>query len=481
MARRLRSLLAGLCALALFLYVALALMRCVHPFELEWQEGGMLREVGRVLDGEALYAEPSFDYMAFPYTPLFVWLGAASTRLFGEGFLALRLVSLLASALCFFLVFRSAARNGGSRFAGWFAMGLFAASYRLCGAWFDVARVDSLWLVLVLAALEVLELRPSLVGAACAGTIFFGAFLAKQTALVPAGCVFLALAWRDARAALVFVLALGLPLLAGTWLADRQSDGWYGWYVFDLLRGHAWERERILGFWLELCGALAPVLALSVLAHFVGVHPPRPEGKRAPVHAFALAGLVLAAWLSRVHVGGYDNALMPAALAAALVFGPALASLLAAAGPVPVLASVLALLQLWLLRYDPRVQLPTRADVAAGELLVERLREVEGEVWVPDHGYLAELAGKESFAHGMSLVDLFNSTDHDRAQLVSDDRGRALEDKRFAVIVLEEDWSADLPALARNYTRTQIEYPEARTLVPVTGAPRRPRYWYARR
>ena len=100
MARRLRHLFAGLSVLALLVYAALALMRCVHPFELEWQEGGMLQEVQRVLASERLYDQPSLEYMAFPYTPLFVWLGALSSKVFGSGFLALRLVSILSSAAC---------------------------------------------------------------------------------------------------------------------------------------------------------------------------------------------------------------------------------------------------------------------------------------------------------------------------------------------------------------------------------------------
>jgi len=199
MVRRLSHLLAGLCALALLVYLGLALMRCAHPFELEWQEGGVLQEVGRVRAGEALYAAPSLEYMAFPYTPLFVWLGAASCKLFGEGLPALRFVSLVSSVLCLVLIYRCAARHGGGPLAGWFAAGLYAASYRFCGAWFDVARVDSLFLLLVLGALEVLEQSPGLVGAALGGVLFFVAFLAKQTALVPAACVWLAYAGRERR------------------------------------------------------------------------------------------------------------------------------------------------------------------------------------------------------------------------------------------------------------------------------------------
>ena len=479
MARRLRIFFAGLSVLALLVYVALALMRCVHPYELEWQEGGVLQEVRRVLAGQRLYEQPSFEYMAFPYTPLFVWLGALSSKLFGTGFLALRLVSILSSAACFVLVYRLGARQGGSRFAGVFAVGLFAASYRVCGAWFDVARVDSLFLALVLGALEMLELGPGLVGAALGGLLFCVAFLSKQTALVPAACVGLALLVRGRRPALVFALALGLPLVASTLYGDAHSDGWYRWYVFDLLRSHSWTGDAAYGFWLYDLPRFAPVAGLALLAWLRAPRVARSEEQRAPILPYALAGLVLGSWISRAHVGGYDNTLMPACLAAALCFGPALARALETGGLVTVGAALLALGQFWLLRYDPRAQLPSPADVAAGEALVERLRLVGGELWIPDHGYLGERVGQRALAHGMTLIDLLNSSERALAQRVADELNRALEEHRFQVIVLDQDWSDALPALAKNYIREELPYADAQTFVPVTGDERRPRYWYA--
>ena len=481
MLRPLRSLFVGVCALALLVYVTLALMRCAYPFELEWQEGGMLQAVERVLAGKHLYEPPSLEYMAFPYTPLFVWLGAASAKVFGPGFLALRLVSILSSFLCLWLIYRCAARHGASAFAGIFAAGLYAASFRWCGAWFDVARVDSLFLVLVLGALELLELSPGVLGAALGGVLFFVAFLAKQTALVPAACVLLALASRERRLALAFGLALGIPLVVTTLNGDALAGGWYRWYVFELLRSHELDAPHARGFPLEFLGVFAPAAGLAVLTSFRTPRPAPTAARRAPVFAFALAGLVLASWISRAHVGGYDNTLMPAALAAALCFGPALARALESEKLVVLGATLLALGQFWLVRYDPRAQLPGADDLVAGEALVADLRAVEGEVWIPDHGYLAARAGKQALAHGMTLIDLLNSGERESAQKVADELGRALEGRRFAAIVLDQDWGGDLPLLAQNYTRRELSYVDARTFVPVTGDPRRPRYWYARR
>src|SRR6185295_4028122 len=135
----------------------------------------------------------------------------------------------------------------------------------------------------------------------------------------------LALLARGRRPALTFALALGLPLVGSTLYGDALSGGWYRWYVFDLLRGHAWDPEHKYGFWIHDLVRFAPVVGLCLLAWLRAPRVARPEAARAPLLTAAVAGLVVGAWISRAHVGGYENTLMPACLAAALCFGPALA------------------------------------------------------------------------------------------------------------------------------------------------------------
>ncbi|MEE8467409.1 MAG: hypothetical protein V3T22_03080, partial [Planctomycetota bacterium] len=97
MDRLLLRVLATLAFLAISTWLFVALSRVGHPFELEWQEGGMLAHVERLVAGLPLYAEPSLEFAAFPYPPLFHWVAAASTGVVGTGFGALRLVSILAT------------------------------------------------------------------------------------------------------------------------------------------------------------------------------------------------------------------------------------------------------------------------------------------------------------------------------------------------------------------------------------------------
>ena len=83
--------------------------------------------------------------------PLYYYVGALSCRVFGTGLFALRLVSFVSSLGCFGVLYAIVQRDTGSRLLGIFGLSLFAATFELSGAWFDIARVDSLALLLAFA------------------------------------------------------------------------------------------------------------------------------------------------------------------------------------------------------------------------------------------------------------------------------------------------------------------------------------------
>jgi hypothetical protein len=315
--------------------------------------------------------------------------------------------------------------------------------------------------------------RAALLGA----VLFFLAFLAKQLALVVALALLVPLAWRSRREALAFAAALAVLVVASTSFLDAHSDGWYRWYVFELLAGHAWAPDALLGFWRETLAALGLVVLLALWTRGRGGWR-REDPLRTWFYLCAVGGLWLAAWIGRAHVGGWDNTLMPACAGAAMAFGPALARALESGGRTALVAAITGFLQLALLAYDPRAQLPTAADRAAGEELVARIRATEGEVWIPDHGYLAVRAGKRGSAHGMAVIDLLQGSDRAAAAAFVRELEAALVERRWASIVLDQSWERDLPLLAEHYASVRLRYAGERTFVPVTGDARRPQYWY---
>jgi hypothetical protein len=143
-----------------FACIAIGVLRLAYPFELEWIEGAVLDTVYRVLAGQSVYPRPSLEFIALNYTPLYYHVGAWAARLIGPGFMALRLVSLLATLGTFVVLFECVRRVTANKLAGVLAVCLYAATYRLSGTWFDVARADSLYLLLLLLALAVLHFDP---------------------------------------------------------------------------------------------------------------------------------------------------------------------------------------------------------------------------------------------------------------------------------------------------------------------------------
>src|SRR5262249_60052570 len=130
----------------------------------------------------------------------------------GLGFFALRLVSFLAALGCLAALFVIARRETGSALGGLLAAGLFAATYRLSGAWLDIARVDSLFLFLLLTAIALAQggdEAEQIAGGVCLAL----AFIAKQSAIaaLPVMLVWLLPARR--RPAFV-ITAVGAALLA---------------------------------------------------------------------------------------------------------------------------------------------------------------------------------------------------------------------------------------------------------------------------
>ena len=150
-ALRVTGALLGLAAIGA--YLAIALARLSYPFTVEVLESNSLIEVHRILAGQPLYAPPGVSYVPDGYPPLYFGVSAAAASVLGQSYLSLRLVSLAASLACFALLARLVQRETASACAGVAAAGVLAATYFAAGKWFDVARVDSLFLALSVAAL----------------------------------------------------------------------------------------------------------------------------------------------------------------------------------------------------------------------------------------------------------------------------------------------------------------------------------------
>ncbi|HSP06789.1 MAG TPA: glycosyltransferase family 39 protein, partial [Acidobacteriota bacterium] len=404
---KIRIFLAALALAFVVLYVAVACARIAYPYELEWEEGAHVDHVLRVLSGEKLYVQPSLEFVPFFYTPLYFYVSAAAAKVLGPGFVPLRLVSILASLAAFWILFSMVRRETGSAAAGILAAGLFAATYKISGAWFDLARVDSLFLCLLLAGLFALRFMKSGMGAVWAGTLIALSFLTKQTALAAASLPILAAIALNRRLGLIacgtFVGIAGLSTL----LLDRLHDGWYTYYLFGI-GGFPIEKSMVLGFWTRDLLFKVPVALAASVAALASL---RTDRTRLLFYGAAILSMVLSSWFFRLHTGGYSNVLFPAYAMIAALAAWGIHDACSRPKPIDWLAGLLCVAQFALLSYNPFTRIPTAADRKAGDELIRKLSQIEGDVLIPYHGYYSVLAGKRPHAHVSSMIDIVVSGD----------------------------------------------------------------------
>ncbi len=172
-------------------YLFIAVSRLTYPFTVEWLESNSLVEVHRILAGQPLYQAPTAGYVPDGYPPLYFAVSAAAASVLGVSYLPLRLVSLVSSLACFAVLGRLVQRETGSAAAGTAAAGVFAAAYFATHTWFDVGRVDSLFLALSIGGLYAARWMRRTRGAIACGALLAAAALTKQTGIAE-GVVLLA-------------------------------------------------------------------------------------------------------------------------------------------------------------------------------------------------------------------------------------------------------------------------------------------------
>jgi hypothetical protein len=480
-ARALCLLAAAAGAAAIAVYIGTAARRVGYPYALEWLEGNSMAEVQRLLAGKPLYCPPTVDYVADSYPALYFAVSAGLAGVLGVSYLPLRLVSLAASLVCFVLLARLVQRETGHLSAGVAASGLYAATYFTAETWFDLARVDSLFLALSLAGLYTARWMRRPRGAIAAGLLLAAASLTKQSALAEAGAIGVALLFDAQRrrlgALLVATFAGVLGLTTLVWGA--VSHGWYVFYVFELLPQHGLDSTAFTGFWSWY---LLPTLGLALGAISLSL-------RRIPlVLALGCLALIAEGHTALLHTGGAVNNMLPAYVAVALLAGIAMAGSTArpraaAADVRAAAASALVLCQIAILAANTftagRV-IPTAADRRVGDQLRAWLRGFGRPVAVLSDPGLPLLAGLPSVAHQAAVSDIFDGRSRAAQAHLSRSIARAVTAHRFAAIVIEQpdDLQGFPPDLARYYHRcpqTLLANVPDKVFRPVSGeAPVRP-------
>lgn len=482
--RRLDSIVAvalGLAALVpLYRLFAVTFARVGHSFELEWMEGAVVDHIRLVLEGQPLYRKPSIEFAPLLYVPFYYYASALVAKIIGIGFLAPRLVSLLSIIGCLFVMASWVRRETSSWAAGMATAGLFAATYPLTGYWFDVARVDSLFLFLLLSGYALARFGVSVTSVVLCGALLALATLTKQVGLVLAAPPLVYQVLRSRRAgALACGAFIGIMTLAVGYF-EIGSQGWFSFYVQRLPTQHqvAWhDLPKTLKTYFFCPAAPMVLCALAVAVRAVVV--------RGGLRGWFLCGLFPVVTLcvsvsSLLKVGGYPNTLMPAyaalAISSGLVIGRIGTNL---SRKILVLAAFgFQIGQLWY-EAGPSI-LPSHRDVQAGRRMLEAVAASPGPVWMLSSGYYPYAARNAPVtAHSMALVDILRTEDVRIRRELENHLVDVVRSKRFRTIVVDRTWGF-FPPLVVQEIRTHYRL-EKRifglddpTLWPKVGAAVRP-------
>ena len=184
-------------------------------------------------------------------------------KIMGIGFTAPRLISILSTAGCFLLIYLIVRDNDDRPIPGIIAAGIYAACFALTGAWMDLAKVDPLFMLLILAARYTSRAQSRVTMGIISGVLFALAFFTKQLAL-PIILIFAPYSMVFSRGKTWLIWLTTFTLGISAWLImDYSSQGWFSFYTLKALTGHTLVSDW-LTFWRLLFSKLA-------LYHFVSI------------------------------------------------------------------------------------------------------------------------------------------------------------------------------------------------------------------
>lgn len=408
--------------------------RFIYPYELEWMEGGMAETIHRINDGNNIYVPPTPEFIPYIYTPLFYYSSAGLTLLSGlEPIYSMRLFSIISTIFSLFLIFKICRKYGADAFFSFSAVGIFAALYPIALGWYDIARNDMMMTCLLLLSFYLLSFKKRNYVIA-SGIVAALAFFTKQSSAAIIAGLAIALIFIDRKLFWQFSIVTGILVLAGVVVFEITTDGWFSFYVFEVPSNHNWRFRHAASFYFH---GLAKPMFISVILFAIGLIAiyKRKIGYELIPLVVLTFGTGISATLLLLHEGGWFNALFPLHCSIAIFCAVWVSNYKRGrVGKINIILSFLLLGQMAVLAYNPFRLIPDERDSIAGESLVEYIKNVEGNVWLPSHTLIARLAGKKTMAHQMAVIDILK-TKTPQAELLRRQFDSLLSQKVFPMII----------------------------------------------
>jgi hypothetical protein len=442
----LRGVAVLLSLFVMLLFLVTALRRLRYPYELDQLEGYNFLSALRLFHGQTLYPRPSLEFIPYMYPPGYFYVCAVLGRLMGMSIQTMRVTSILSTLGCFAAIYGLVLSEVRKHMPGIVAAGLYAGCYVICVEWFDVGRLDSFFVLLVLLAIYATRRLHPIIAAG----LWILAFQTKQS-ILPVALVMLCFNWRDVRRTLIGLATFALGAAGSVAWLNHTTQGWYSFYVFTVPKANADIRLHTLVVFWPIYMVRPLVLALTLIVAAVVLT--RPSFRSTSTRFYmAACSIVPVYWWIMAHAGSSFNTLMPIYALVAVLFGIALGRLLAWLPTVDArLAQVGSLLLLFAVAaqesagiYSPGDYVPAaemRDSIAA---VLGELRGISGEVYIPHEPYYEWLAGRPTHADLASIHDAMRPTNSPGHEELQEELQTALAQHRFTALVIDDSTMAEM-------------------------------------
>jgi hypothetical protein len=476
----------------------LVVKRVPHPAELDYIEGVMMDHIVRLSEARPIYVEPSLDFIPLAYMPGFAFTASLLVHVFGAELWVPRLVSCGAMIVLAFLVAFIVRRETRSTSLAAAGAGLLFASFGVTGGYYDVARPDSLMLMLAISGVAILRFTSTPRGAWLSALVLTAAFFTKQHAIWFALAAVCHLYFTDRRRLTHFAGALVLGCCGGYLALSLWLGPWFSYFTWnEPSHWSSLDRGRIadyLGY--RLLGRYGLLMTLIVSAT---VLPGRAWSGRSGLWAWiGLAGLATGL-MATLDPHAYTHVLTPSVVVLC-VLGP-----LAAYHVLTKLASLegsatswraavvwfLLFCQFAPLYYGVRGMRPRPGAEQARTAFLAYVRKLPGRVLVIYHGNYAHCAGKGTGLQMIALDDIIRSRENRLLAAEPDFVDRLFDPLREGApnrpVLITDEYLADSGDqsnpwwrdLAGSYELHDVLAEDISTgLRPVVGSGNTPRYVY---
>jgi len=473
------------------MYFVAAIPRVLYPYDLDFLEDSILMQSLRIANNQPVYLPPNAGFNPHVYMPLFFWLGGMMFKLGGASLFLLRSISLCATLITTIIIFWIAKRESGMNWIAISCAGLFLGGYRISGFWYELARVDSLFITLTLcgAALAIYAKGSNRQLILSASILALAAFT-KQTGFIVGVCIALFLFITIGRQTWLFVITFGGLIGIPLFCLNINTNGWFFYHIFHIGSADPIEFSRLIDYLKDkIFGIMGGLSLMAILAGLLGARRAGPGILREQPWFIGIGTAILISGMGRIRVGGNLNNLMPAyaflCLAPAILVGESNHRIIFNEGNSEIKLdgwrnwAITALIfgQFVLGIYSPLKYIPTVEMRQSADGLIQWIASIQGPVLVMMHPYYALLAGKDPSTQIATLWYVR----YRGALPLPDDFVNRIKSHYYAAIISDESYfevQPDLRALITAYYFPAETLGANQSPITNTGVVVRPRIIY---